>query len=533
MIWRIVRKDFRLLWPFAVGVVALEVLSAVIALRLGIYGEPQSLMNSRPQLDLVTAAATALLIVALVHQDRVVGGVQDWLVRPFRRSDVLLAKLLFVALVIVVPQWCLSVAVGLLQQRPVAEIIAAATEAAVILFTGQLPVVMIASLAGTLLEAIVGILLFCILTYPLFVALSPFFVITGPATLFPWMQLVLRVVVAVAAAAVVLPLQYFERRTSLARGAFAALLLFYCLLLFLPWNAVFAAQKAISPEPSYADAVKLSFDPAMGPYRPKGVFVPAGPSFYLPLKISGLPRDAILNTERTHVTVIGRGGAVLYSGVPPEGVALWIDEDGSPNPRLRPRLGSNGIAATHQQLFIPAATYARISDLPVRLRLSYSLTLFQATPTVTLPTIGARRRIPGIGDCATGMRDSFEIDVSLSCYAEASAPRCFVDTVRDRDTGLRNPETGFCTTQYDPRLIRLARLSSDSGHPLLRYRFAPPIEQPDAILPVGPDRLAKSDLIVTPYVVRVWFSRTLETPMIRLRDFAARLEKPRTALSKL
>jgi hypothetical protein len=526
MIWRIVRKDLRLLWPLAAGVVALQVLNAVVALRLGIYGEPQSLMNTRPLLDLVIAASSALLVVVLVHQERLVGGVQDWLVRPFRRSDVLLAKLLFMSLVVVVPQAFLSFAVGLIQQRPIVDTIVATVEAAVIAFAGQLPIVMIAALAGTLLEAIVGVLVLAILTYPLFVTFSPFLVLTGSPVLFPWMQLVLRVVLALGAAAVILPLQYSERRTTLARGAFVAVLLLYGVSLFSPWSAVFAAQQIVSPDRSSANAVELSFDPTLGPYRVGRFFVPDG-QVYLPLKVSGLPQGAILDTEHVDVTVIAANGAVLYSGTP-QGVNMALGMDGTPTPHLRSLPASHGFAETHQAVFIPPDARLLIGDQPVRLRVTYSLTLLSPGKTISIPAVGARREIAGIGNCASAEQDAFLVTTGLWCYAYSSAPHCFVTTVRDRNTGLRNPETGFCGPDYDPNLIRPARLSGASGWAVTRYLFSLPFDQPDALLPITPDKMAEADLIVTPYVTQAWFTRTMETPAIRLRDYTARPEKSHT-----
>jgi hypothetical protein len=47
-------------------------------------------------LGLVSLVATALLIVTVVQQDAIPGLTQDWLVRPIRRRDLLLSKVVFV-----------------------------------------------------------------------------------------------------------------------------------------------------------------------------------------------------------------------------------------------------------------------------------------------------------------------------------------------------------------------------------------------------------------------------------------------------
>jgi hypothetical protein len=186
-------------------------------------------------------------------------------------------------------------------------------------------------------------------------------------------------------------------------------------------------------------------------------------------------------------------------------------------------------------LFVPPEAYTRIGDQPVRLRVTYSLALYRAGSPFAIPAVGARRTIAGIGDCASAEPGPFTIATGLWCFAQADTPHCFVATVRDRGTGKRNPDAGFCFpySDYEPILARLVRLSGQSGHPVLHYNFNPPLGQPGAVLPVGPDRLAESDLIVTPYIAQTWFTRTLETPLVRLRDYAARPDNSHLQLSTI
>src|SRR5580700_10391304 len=102
MIWHIFRKDCRLLWRTAIGVTLIHAMDRVILSSAGIFrnGEvsPQVLLSGL--LGTVSLLASAVLIVMVVQQDSILGVRQDWLVRPIRRRDLMLSKVLFVALMV-------------------------------------------------------------------------------------------------------------------------------------------------------------------------------------------------------------------------------------------------------------------------------------------------------------------------------------------------------------------------------------------------------------------------------------------------
>src|SRR5580658_2674829 len=105
MIWHIFKKDARLLWPMAALVAVLHVCAAI----------PRHLIDqgmASVQLEVLSELLSALallgvtvLVVVAMHQDPVPGTRQDWLVRPIRRRDLILAKLLFVLLMVQLPLW--------------------------------------------------------------------------------------------------------------------------------------------------------------------------------------------------------------------------------------------------------------------------------------------------------------------------------------------------------------------------------------------------------------------------------------------
>src|SRR5216683_4680453 len=95
MVWHIFKKDWKLLWRIVVVIGALQFVLAG-ALFMMWYNPASHLVKSALLLWEFTLLGAAFLIATVVQQDAIPGVRQDWLVRPLRRRDLLLAKLLFV-----------------------------------------------------------------------------------------------------------------------------------------------------------------------------------------------------------------------------------------------------------------------------------------------------------------------------------------------------------------------------------------------------------------------------------------------------
>ena len=100
MVWHIFKKDWKLLWPFFLAVAAIQFIPAAIRVKLGLFGEDPVLEYVLDPATVVACLAVAFLAVAIVQQDSIPGVRQDWLVRPVRRRDLLVAKLLFVLVLV-------------------------------------------------------------------------------------------------------------------------------------------------------------------------------------------------------------------------------------------------------------------------------------------------------------------------------------------------------------------------------------------------------------------------------------------------
>src|ERR1700733_11858777 len=111
MSWHIFRKDLKLLWQMVLGVAFINLLHRAIQSGAGIFRNatlsPAVLLSGL--LGIVSLLATGILIVMVVQEDAIPGLTQDWLVRPTPRRDLLLSKVLFVALMVQGPIFLVEV----------------------------------------------------------------------------------------------------------------------------------------------------------------------------------------------------------------------------------------------------------------------------------------------------------------------------------------------------------------------------------------------------------------------------------------
>ena len=126
MIWHICKKDMKLLWPFVLGAAGIQFTSAGMRYAMDHIRVSEALLDISNLLQLGALLVSALLIATVVHQDAIPGVRQDWLVRPISRRDLLLAKLLFVLLLVHGPILLTDTMEGLLNGFPIGQSLTAA-----------------------------------------------------------------------------------------------------------------------------------------------------------------------------------------------------------------------------------------------------------------------------------------------------------------------------------------------------------------------------------------------------------------------
>jgi hypothetical protein len=103
MIWHIFKKDLRTMWPFAVLVAAMQWIVPFLAALDAFSPNNTKTIAVLRVLSIAGPLASGFLITAAVHLDAIPGVRQDWLVRPILRRHLMMAKVLFAALVVQLP----------------------------------------------------------------------------------------------------------------------------------------------------------------------------------------------------------------------------------------------------------------------------------------------------------------------------------------------------------------------------------------------------------------------------------------------
>ncbi len=100
MVWHILKKDWKLMWKATAAVAALQLAFAFIQLRGELGRGNPVIQQFSTLLMMLWLIASVILVVMLVQQDALPGTKQDWLTRPIRRRDLLIAKVIFSTLAV-------------------------------------------------------------------------------------------------------------------------------------------------------------------------------------------------------------------------------------------------------------------------------------------------------------------------------------------------------------------------------------------------------------------------------------------------
>jgi hypothetical protein len=518
MIWHIFKKDARLLWPMAALVAALHVCAA-IPRYLTDHGRLTAQLAILS--DLLSALAllgVTMLVVVAVQQDPAPGTRQDWLIRPIRRGELALAKLLFVGLMVQAPMWLVDVGIGMVDgfAFPSAGV-AAASRGLEIFCEFALPSMMIAVITRTFVEAFVvwaiGIVVY-VSFFQIFLSMLMGIKATVTETGAAWIFTASFDLLALAGAAVILTLQYSGRRTALARalvGLGGAMVIGAG---YLPWHVAFGMQTAMSPQAGAAHSISVAFDEHAARYRlPLGAAPAVTSALHLPLRFTGLPVDSSVLMDRADVRIMGLDGTTLYQGksnISVDGLGSMADA------QFEVRAGQNDgpVHSTYQRIYLPTGVYVRLADRPVRMAIDYSLTVFGSSGNYSLPATGGRVTLPGLGRCATGI-DAEGDDVVVGCLSATRQSSCYTGYLEQPATGLRNPEAHFCRPSYAPAVIGgfwPDALNRTGGE--LRFFDRSGLVR----FPVDGPKLASAKLIIETFEPRDHFTRHVDSPVVRLSE---------------
>jgi hypothetical protein len=517
MVWHIFKKDWKLLWLFVVIAASLHCINVLVYYRRGLFSDDVTLEMLAEYLPQLAIFGSAFLIAAIVHLDAIPGVRQDWLIRPLPRGVLLLEKFLFVLVAVEGPIVAANLAEGLADGFSLqSSLFHALGYAAFLLFFLVLPIFTFASVTNNMTQAFIfgcG----CTLIMGTFLTLTGWGDFASHHTLLTvthsgigWIAEIFRFGLIVVAAIAILGLEYFRRKTTLAR---IVLVCFGSLLLissYVPWKPVFAIETRLSPRPAAAAATNLAFHPTLERYRPpSGLKEPvqgnrnendARVFLFLPLHITGMGSDAVLLADRVDVFLIDRDGRTIYHGA---GGELEVAREG-PQPKDEPK---------YQQFPIPRAIYEKVRDQQLSVRLDYSLTLFGLEKSVSMPALNGDMRTPDWGWCHTKMNEAGTA-VSLHCMKPGQAPICATAFLENTASGARNPSRSACISEYGP-------LTNRFSDDLSRFGVNFPFRDPAGLAkyPVDGPQLSDSRIVIRMYEPESHFTRTLVIPNTRLPDW--------------
>lgn len=484
----IMRKDLRLLWPLATASALLQGALGIVQHRASPFDFGHARILSVVFVTLALVVSIALVIVITIQQDPLPGADQDWVVRPIRRRDLLLAKLLTVALLIHGPIFVVEMLQGLSEGFRFGQILPAALlsnfEIALV-FT--LPVTAIATMTRSVGEALVGslVLLVGLILFYVLIAAVHYFIThsgvineptSGTGVQWVWYSLSHLWLLAVAVAAVLL--QYFRRSTLRARTLFVGGLFLFTLFSYLPWRPAFAVQRWFGPH-AQLGRVSMTFAGASSSGRPVPAptatgallsthFIPntrvevvptetprGSVRVVLPIEVSGLPAGSILHGDHAEIRLSDSRGTIY------RGAGRIFDL----------RVPAQGRALLGQVVELPGAVYQRAVRQPVRLRIAYSLTLLRRRTVSTLPVPGAGR-LPQIGRCADRMGPDGKA-LEVACMVAGAEPPCLAMRLIV-PAGARGPHAFNCRLNYEPAALRF------SMDPIARFQSLLPLSALDA-----------------------------------------------------
>jgi hypothetical protein len=469
MIWPIFRKDWTLLWPLAVLVTLIQIAFEWASYKYGLFGASPL---ARELLRLLTPAwfiGVLALAIAVVHEETVPGVDQDWLVRPLPRTDLLLAKMLFVLATVCLPMLIVNLIDELALGFPALPSFADALYKEAYLFVCLLvPAVALASATRNMIDLVVLVAALVVLySASLWVSATLFGVDRCPTcdTGISWLQHLLQHAGVFVGSAVVLGLQYYRRKTRVSRLLLAAGVLLL-VIVQLPWNAAFAIQSWVgAPRGSSPAAILIAagatdvadgaatgrgkqdtarratqallhgdVDAAVLSLKSIGRAQDVPVMLNVPLRISGLTHDEFLVVDRAEFSLVDAHGEVLYRGTQRNAAPLMSD------------LAQPGVV--RQTFEIPGALYKRIGSRAAGLVVDYSLTVRVAIAEHNIRAADGEVRSPEIGVCQSGADPN---GVSIRCKQIGRAPNCYAATLYGPN-GQHNPQVYACGTDYRPFL---------------------------------------------------------------------------------
>jgi hypothetical protein len=363
-------------------------------------------------LNLLLPIAWTFLIGLVVAQEPLVGHRQFWITRPYRRSGLLSAKVLFALVFVHVPFFVEQAYVLAARGFSPAEHLPQLLWNQVLLCAAlTLPAMALAALASTFTQfvmEVVGVAAAIVFLHATFD--------TAPV---PWqrvetVRLGLTVLTVAAASMAIAGLQYFGQRVHVSRGlgvgaGIAASLLF---AVFVPQSA-FAVRSAFAP---IREPLALTMtDKGVG--LPPNWSPPNRVTVVIPVAIQGMPGDALYHVETLGSEVAGSGARYhAWMRANSQGFEkIPFDNSFAPGP--------DGSGRGWIYLRFDRATFDQLKNAGVEISGEYGITAYRLGETTWIPA-GASAVTPMNGRCSsTVVEDRWsEGNLKFECESPSAIP---------------------------------------------------------------------------------------------------------------
>jgi hypothetical protein len=325
------------------------------------------------------------LISRVVQAESPTSRKQFWLTRPYEWKSLLGAKVLFIALFVNIP--LLVADVVIIQAfgfSPVREIAGLVWTQVLFTLACVLPAAALSSIARGIGSLITAILLGALglLAYLIF---APWLHTGSSWFELEWVREYYVLLVVGAAALTIILWQYSGRKTAASRAlAVIAALAIWTGFSFLPWTTAFALQTQLSERRIDPSVIHIGLDLDRKWLGRVYSNVENQMVIDLPLQITGVPAGTELKANGLTAVLLAPDGQVGHcQDSPPAG----IDSEA----------GVISLQATASNEF-----YAKVKDLPIRLRGTLFFTLFGNKQATDIPLEKRTVPVPGVGECAAG-----------------------------------------------------------------------------------------------------------------------------------
>ena len=305
--------------------------------------------------EVLVPVAWAFLVVRVVQGESLVGDRQFWVTRPYEWKKLLLSKILFLLVFLNLPLLILDVVLlAVARFSPSHHVLGLLWMQLLILLFLVLPAAALATITGTIVQALVALLVIALYIFGMAVLASqiPSSDFSGPVDFLP-------AVFVVGTCIAVIVIQYARRKTGTSRLLVISLgFVILIVLVATPYRALVAHE--FPPLRASQPPFQLSL---LRPDTLAGIQttdVEKEITIQLPLGVSGLSSDSIVLVD-----------GIFVSADAPNGVK-WASEWKSPGLVLFPEQKSARI-----DFAMPRKVFDRMQSTPIDLRLSLAFTVFR------------------------------------------------------------------------------------------------------------------------------------------------------------